>query len=190
MRLRLQRNTLTTTPQYPWFPFKWYSATVAGKSFDKVAMLVPVKVNEIKANFITQFDLGSDASLLYENSIKNYFPTRSQLYSLVDTAQRSVSDNGSVSYPTSGGLAFTFGGTSIPRPLLMSKHGDTVPQDSLYTASEKMIGTIGSDFLKNKVLIIDYPQRRMCVLDSVDAYWRAKTTFVAGRVKKTDFTSR
>ena len=173
-------------PAYAWFPFNWYGQTIGSRYYDKLAIIVPVKINDLKANFVTQFDLGSDATLLYENAIKNYFASRAQLYALVDTTHRGVADNGSINYRTKG-LPFTLGALVIPCPLLMAKHGDAVPPDSLHTSSEKLVGTIGSDFLKDKVLVIDYPRRRMCVLDSVDAYWRARTVFVAARVKNNRF---
>ena len=177
----VHKNLLTPAAPYPWFPFKWYSTTIGGKVFDKVAIIVPVKVADIKSHFIAQFDLGSDATLLYEDALKNYFASRAQLYARVDTVRRGVNDNGVVNYGTTG-LPLTMGAGAIPRPLLMTRYGEAVPPDSLYTASDKLVGTIGADFLKNKVLVIDYPQRRMCVLDSVDRYWRAKTTFVPSRL--------
>ncbi len=65
----------------------------------------------------------------------------------------------------------------------MTRQGEPVAPDSLRSRSHKLVGTIGTDFLDHKVLVIDYPRQRMCVLDSVDAYWRARTTFVAGRTK-------
>ena len=173
-------------PQYPWFPFKWYNTTIGGKPFEKVAILVPVKVSDVKGNFIAQFDLGSDATVLYEEALKNYFASRAQLYARVDTTRRGVNDNGVVIYGTKS-LPLALGPGTIPHPLLMTKYGDPVAIDSLYTASDKLIGTIGSDFLKNKVLVIDYPQHRMCVLDSVDRYWRARTTFVSARVLNNRF---
>lgn len=178
-----QQDSLPSVPSYPWFPFTWYSAQLEGKQFDKVAMLVPVQLNNLRGNFITQFDLGSDATILYENTLKNYFPSRAQLYAAVDTTQRFVSDNGSISHPTTG-LPLHLGQTTIAHPVLARNSGDVVAKDSLRTASPKVIGTIGSDFLKNKILVIDYPRKRMCVLDSVDAYWRAHITFVASRVRK------
>lgn len=169
-------------PAYRWFPFKWYSDKIEGKTFDKLAMLVPVTIEGIRANLITQFDLGSDATLLYENSIINYFATRRELYAHVDTTQRSVSDVGTVSYQTRG-LSFDLGTTRISRLQLVANYGDAIPVDSLHTPSDKLVGTIGGDFLRGKALVIDYPRRRMCLLDSVDAYWRARTSFVASRVQ-------
>ena len=166
---------------YSWFPFTWYTAKLKGKKY-QFAILVPVKIKGLQANFVTQFDLGSDATVLYENTLKNYFPTRSQLYAQVDTTHRGTTDTGIIHYHTTG-LPVTFGGTQVAHPLLYAKHGEVVPLDSLHTNSQKLVGTIGGDFLAGKVLIIDYPQQRMCVLDSVDAYWRARTSFVSSRVK-------
>lgn len=179
----VQRAALPAGSSYPWFPFTWSSAQIEGKKVDKLAMLVPVQLNDLQGHFITQFDLGSDATILYEKALRNYFPTRTQLYAAVDTTQRFVSDNGSTSHPTTG-LPLRLGQITIPHPVLARNRGNVVPPDSLHTTSPKMIGTIGADFLKDKVLVIDYPHQRMCVLDSVDAYWRTHTNFVASRVRK------
>ena len=181
------RNAPLSAPPYPWFPFTWYRTTIAGKPFDKVAIIVPIKINDLPGNLVTQFDLGSGTTFLYEDAIKNYFASRAQLYAHVDTTQRGTTDAGHVHYATRG-LPFTFGGAVVPAPRLMARHGDPVPLDSLRSPSPKPVGTIGADFLDRKVLVIDYPRRRMCVLDSVDAYWRARTTFVAGRVKDNRFS--
>lgn len=181
-----QKGVSAQHPSYPWFPFKWYSATIEGKSFDKAAIIVPAKVAGLKGNFIAQFDLGSDATLLYEGALKNYFASRAQLYAQVDTTQRGVNDSGVVNYGTTG-LPLVMGGSTIPNPLLMTKYGEPVPPDSLFTASDKLVGTIGSDFLKGRILVIDYPQRRMCVLDSLDRYWRASTAFVPCKMKNGRF---
>ena len=180
------KSALVSSPPYPWFNFKWASATLSERSFDKVAIVVPVRVGDLGGNFTAQFDLGSESTFLYEDAIKNYFASRAQLYAQVDTARRGTTDAGNRHYGTTG-LPFAFGGSVIPHPRLMTKMGDVVPRDSLRTASDKLIGTIGADFLKGKVLVIDYPQHRMCVLDSVDAFWRARAVFVAVRLRRNQF---
>ncbi|RFP67066.1 hypothetical protein D0N36_00850 [Hymenobacter lapidiphilus] len=136
----------------------------------------------MQANFAAQFDLGSDATLLYGDALKNYFATRAQLYALLDTTRRGMSDSGIRNYGTTG-LPVAFGPTQVARPLFMAGYGDEVPVDSLHTKSQKLVGTIGGDFVVGKVLVIDYPQQRMCVLDSVDAYWQARTSFVTSQVR-------
>ncbi|OWP64910.1 hypothetical protein CDA63_00705 [Hymenobacter amundsenii] len=174
------RPVTKSAATYPWFPFTWHTAKLSGKEH-KVALLVPVKVKDLDANFIAQFDLGSDATLLYGEALKNYFATRAQLYALLDTTRSGMSDSGIRNYGTTG-LPVVFGPMQVARPLFMSGYGDEVPQDSLHTKSPKSVGTIGGDFVAGKVLVIDYPQQRMCVLNSVDAYWEARTTFVKSRV--------
>ncbi|MET4107570.1 hypothetical protein [Hymenobacter sp. UYP22] len=178
-----QRAKIPAEPVYPWFNFTWYKAQVAGRTFDKAAMLVPVQLLGLRGNFVAQFDLGSDGTSLYENALRNYFASRAQLYATVDTTQRLVSDGGQVSYVTAG-LPLHVGPTIIAHPVLARGAGELVSKDSLHSTTPKMIGTIGANFPKGKVLIIDYPRQRMCVLDSVDTYWRARTTFVASRMRK------
>jgi hypothetical protein len=42
-------------------------------------------------------------------------------------------------------------------------YGEPIPTDSIYTSTEKNIGTIAPDLFKDKYLIIDYPNKRICV---------------------------
>lgn len=182
-----QRPSPRRSPSYPWFPFAWYSEQINGKLVEKLAILVPVKVNDLRGNFVMQFDLGSDATTVYENTVAPYFANHTQLYALVDTAQHGLSDSGLRSYRTRG-LALTLGPLRIPHPRLTAKFGDPVSPDSLYTTSQKLAGTIGGDIFAGKVLVIDYPHQRMCVLDSMDAYWRTRTRFVTSQVKENRFT--
>lgn len=173
-------------PGVAWFPFQWAGEKVDGKYYDKVAMCLPVQVQQLRGRFIAQFDLGSDATLLYEEALKNYFPSRQQLYALLDTTQRGTNDVGNHNYATRG-LPLRLGALVIPHPRLLAGQGEAVPPDSLYTASEKLVGTVGADFLTNKVLVIDFPGRRMAVLDSVDAAWRVRTAFVPARIRHNRF---
>lgn len=41
-----------------WIPFKWTGDSVSGRYFDKSSMLIPVKIDNIPANFNMQFDMG------------------------------------------------------------------------------------------------------------------------------------
>ena len=45
--------------------------------------------------------------------------------------------------------------------------GDSILVDSINTASEKKIGTIGADIFQGKVLVIDYPNQRLCIVNDV-----------------------
>ncbi|HEY4148552.1 MAG TPA: hypothetical protein VGM41_06480 [Chitinophagaceae bacterium] len=76
------------TDKYDWFDFRWEGYTVAGQYFDKAALMVPVRLNELNGNYIVQFDMGSNATMLYGNSIVNYFGSRANLLALVDTTSK------------------------------------------------------------------------------------------------------
>ena len=41
--------------------------------------------------------------------------------------------------------------------------GDNITADSINTKTAKDIGTIAPDLFENKVLIIDYPNKRICI---------------------------
>src|SRR5215216_2672995 len=79
------QNKLPKDPdRYNWFSFKWYADSVSGRYFDKLALTLPVEINNLKGNFITQFDLGSNSTDLYGNCLKNYFDSREELLSMLD----------------------------------------------------------------------------------------------------------
>lgn len=172
------KNT-SSSENYPWFPFSWYSAKISGKNFDKVAMLVPVKVNDLNADFTLQFDLGSDATLVYGNTISSYY-TESEIKSFLIENSRSTDNGGKLVYKTKG-LIYHLGKLSKDNLVYKENYGDKIAKDSLFTRKPKHIGTLGADVFNDKILIIDYPNKRMCVLDSLDEYWRNATTFVDAR---------
>jgi hypothetical protein len=178
-----QKKSLPGAEKYDWFPFQWQGDTVSNRYFDKLAITIPIHIDGIKGNTVAQFDMGADVTSLYGNAIKHYFGTRQQLFSRVDTTGRDVSDAGSIYYRTKD-VDIRVGKQTIERVYLQDNYGDEIPADSLYTSSAKVLGTIGADFAKDKILIIDYPHQRMCLLDTVDAYWKDHTTFTACRIKK------
>ena len=65
--------------KYNWFTFYWEGNTIAGQHFDKAAILIPIQMNDFKGYNVAQFDLGSNATILYGNTIKNYFGSRDWL---------------------------------------------------------------------------------------------------------------
>ncbi|ARS38983.1 hypothetical protein CA265_04550 [Sphingobacteriaceae bacterium GW460-11-11-14-LB5] len=176
-----QKKTLPLN-SYKWFPFMWHAAKISGKQFDKVAILVPAKIDRIPAGFILQFDLGSDATSVYGNTLSSYY-TPQEYDAFIVKSAKYTSDAGHTSYDTKG-LQLKFGAFSVNNILLKDKYGDEIPKDSLYTKSPKILGTLGADAFKDKILVIDYSKQRMCVLDEMDDFLKKKTTFVETRYQK------
>jgi hypothetical protein len=50
---------------------------------------------------------------------------------------------------------------------MIRDYGDTLTKDSIFTTSSKQIGTIGVDICRDKILIIDYPNKRFCLLNEL-----------------------
>lgn len=168
--------------KYNWFSFKWYADSVSGRYYDKLAIVLPVEINNLKGNFITQFDLGSNSTDLYGNSLKNYFNSREELLSLLDTSKK-IGSGDDIHYKTKD-FVIKLSDQRITDIWFMDKFGSEIPKDSLQSTSDKLIGTVGANFTKNKVLILDYPNKRMCVLDSMDTYWNTKASFIDCIVKR------
>jgi hypothetical protein len=176
------QNKLPQKPQqYNWFSFQWYADSVSGRYYDKLAITLPVAIDNLKGNFITQFDLGSNSSHLYGNTIKNYFNSREDLLAMLDTAKKLGSGD-DISYKNKN-FVIKLSSQSITDIWFMDKYGEEIKKDSLYTKTDKLIGTIGANLTQNRVLIIDYPNKKMCVLDSMDNYWNTKATFIDCIVK-------
>ncbi len=175
-------NSQKQTDQYPWFSFSWYSADISGKHFDKLAILVHTKVNDLNADFTLQFDLGSNSTSIYGNTISSYY-REDEIKSMIIETTKSTTDAGKIVYDTKG-LTYHLGKFSIDNLAFIEKYGEAIAKDSLFTKTSKHIGTLGANVFKNKTLIIDYPNQRMCVLDSLDNYWESRVTFVQAQTKR------
>jgi hypothetical protein len=167
--------------KYDWFPFQWVGDSVANQYFDKAAIFVSIQVNHLKGNTVAQFDLGSNATMLYGNAIKNYFGSRAALLAMTDTSTKATNESGIVTYQAKG-VSIALGKTVYRNTILYDNYGDEIPGDSLYTTSSKLVGTIGADIVKGRVLIIDYPHQRMCLLDTLDDFWTSHTSFVVTKI--------
>jgi hypothetical protein len=50
----------TFAQKLEWIPFKWVGENLSGKYFDKVAMVIPVTIDDLPYKFNMQFDLGGN----------------------------------------------------------------------------------------------------------------------------------
>ena len=52
-----------------WIPFQWHGDSIGNKYFDKLAIVVPVKIDNLPYNFGMQLDLGAVETMFYEKNI-------------------------------------------------------------------------------------------------------------------------
>jgi hypothetical protein len=146
-----------------WIPFEWVSDSISGKYFDKLAINIPVSIDGLPHKFNMQFDLGAVTTVIYGNSIAKYLDKYSGFNNKIDST-KSFIINGQKN-PMFKNVGLNLGNVSFGERNIgyFKDYGEPIPIDSIYTSSEKHIGTIAPDLFKDKYLIIDYPNKRICV---------------------------
>jgi len=121
-------------------PFVWSSDTLNGEVFNKIAMKIPVKFEDDSLTYYFQFDTGSNKSFLYTGGkVDSVFFNR---------------------LTNSNGVSSSLGTLNLlPRK-----------SNSIRTVNGKItIGTIGSDFLSDKIIEIDFPNQKINFIESYDS---------------------
>jgi hypothetical protein len=158
-----------------WIPFNWEGDSVSGKYFDKLAITIPVSVDNLPHKFNMQLDLGALNTMFYGNSIKPYLDNYSSLKSKIDTTLTFRAQS-QTNYMLKDVLLklgnVSFGARNIGN---FSNFGDVISKDSVMTNSEKHIGTIAPD-------IIDYRNKRICVTAKVPQEY-SKASFQKYKIK-------
>ncbi|WP_299286896.1 hypothetical protein [uncultured Mucilaginibacter sp.] len=169
-------STVTTNAQdLKWIPFKWAGDSVSGKYFDKLGINIPVKINNIPANFNMQFDLGAVRTVIYGNSIKPYLDVCPDLKNKIDTSKKFLIQGKINPMFTNMNLKMSTTSFKDINVGYFENFGSKINQDSILTNSEKHIGTIGPDIFQNKILIIDYPKNRISVCQELPKQYKLAT---------------
>ncbi|RMH48238.1 MAG: hypothetical protein D6694_00750, partial [Gammaproteobacteria bacterium] len=140
---------------------------ISGREFERAAMVVPFEIEGIRDRFIAQLDLGSEGSVLYENGLKNYFDSYPWLRAKIDSSRSVYFDENRV-YEFKD-IVLKMGSSYVwhRNTYVMVGFGDEVPKDSVGSMVPKHIGTIGRDLFRDNILILDYPGKRLCMVDAL-----------------------
>ncbi len=172
-----------------WANFEWAGDSLGNKYFDKVAMFIPVNFKGVPHNFLAQLDLGSDISIVYVNSFKAYLSTYPEFGRKLDTILSEVAigkeNQGEIKDIELSLDSFL---TQLKSVVYYKKFGGEIPADSISSLTKKHIGIIGADIVKNKVLLIDYKNNRIAIVDSLNPKQTDKFNFLDckitnGRIK-------
>ncbi|WP_431216387.1 hypothetical protein ACQ86N_18245 [Puia sp. P3] len=119
-----------------------------------------MKVNDIPANFTMQFDLGAVKTVIYGKSIKPYLAAYPALKSRIDTSKKFLIQG--ENNPVFTNMELRTDGINFKAVEVgyFENFGSQISPDSIYSKTEKHIGTIGPDLFKNSILIIDYPGKK------------------------------
>lgn len=152
----------------PWIPFAWKSESISGKVVEKTSFSIPLSIEGIPHSFDAQFDLGAATTMLYGNTIAPYL----EKYGVrADTTQTIYIQGEPCPVLPKAALklgAVAFQGTNVA---LFQGYGDLMTADSISTPTIKHAGTVAADLFNDGVLVIDYPNERLCRLDSIPGDW-------------------
>ncbi len=157
-----------------WIQFNWIGDSVSGRYFDKLAITIPVTLDKLPHQFNMQLDLGAVTTVIYGNSIQPYLVKYAELKNKIDTTLTFLMQGQKTSMFKSMGLKLgnvSFGNVNM---CYFEKFGDSISMDSINSLSVKHIGTIAPDIFQDKLLIIDYSNKRICISDDLPkAYSKA-----------------
>ena len=165
-----------------WIPFNWNGDSVSGKYFDKLAMTIPVTLDNLPNKINMQLDLGAYETVIYGNSIKPYLEKYSELNNKLDTTLKfKIQSQTNYKFKN---VALKLGNVSFGNRNIghFKNFGDNISKDSINTSTERSIGTIGPDLFENKILIIDYPNKRIAVTTELPKQF-SKTQFKHYKIK-------
>ncbi len=168
----------------PWIKFNWKGEILSDRYFDKVAMTIPVKIDDLPYNFNAQLDLGAVNTMFYGKPIAPYLQLFPDLNNKLDTSRKAVYIEGRAC-PLFHHINLTLDQVSFPGISVahFSDYGGFMPVDSAKTLSSKHIGTIAPDLFQNKILLIDYPNQRICVINDLPLLMEKEASFVPVKIE-------
>lgn len=144
--------TNNSNPKIEWNEFVWMEDTFGEEYYSKAAILIPFRFNGINEDYYLQLDTGA-SSLLYGNSFYDVEPSY-RVIKKKDKRPYVVSIDGTFS-----NYVFTnenFG--------LLQDYGATL--EELKEAEYKLVGSLGLDFFKNRILIIDFSEEKFAIFNN------------------------
>lgn len=136
-----------------WTPFRWVSATIGGRTFDKAALYVPLTADTLSGTYWLQLDTGADSDVWLHTAPLDQLLSRRG--AVRDTTTWFEIPTGRIgTYPLRN-HAVNIRGFA----------GDTVRADDPLPK----IGTLGLNFFRTRALLLDFPAERFAIIDSATA---------------------
>jgi hypothetical protein len=174
-------NTLSL----PWIKFNWVGDSLANRYFDKIAITIPIRIDHLPYNnLVAQLDLGAVHTMFYGKSLAPYLQLSPELARKYDTTKRKEWENNVPNFFFYH-VNITLDQVSFPDREIenYANFGDSLTVDSVKTSTMKIVATIAPDLFQNKFLIIDYPNQRICVLDSLPGSIIQRASFVPIKIR-------
>jgi len=159
--------------------FYWSPAEISGRHFDKAAMFLPISLDTVSETHYSQFDLGSDATIFYQNNLKsitayNYLKFDSLSDSNPERPLFMIRD-----------VNLKIGKIKMGKRNVLGfyNYGEPIAKKNSAPVAENSLGTIGADIFQNKLLIIDFPNHTISVLDTANSTLEKYFSFEKCRIE-------
>lgn len=159
-------NQLTIQTNNSYIPFKWESDVLNYEVNPYAAMLLPVTLKGCPRVFYMQFDLGASSSMFYKNKLD-----------AINQKFKNISIQSKKGKDILTNYSFDLGGIEVTAKKINVHQYENSGIDWADTSANEIIGTIGSDLIENKILVIDYPGTKIFVGDKIPDSLSAKTRF-------------
>jgi hypothetical protein len=138
-------NQLTITNETGQLAMVWAASPDTPK--DKYsALLVPVRFSGIEREFLMQFDLGHTSTVFYEEKLRD----------ILERMKQSSPEQLSGTTNTQP-LEFDVGNVHVVANKVATRRANTAGIDWSNLEKPELIGTLASDFIEGKILVMDYP---------------------------------
>lgn len=132
--------------------FEWQSFELDGIKYEHGALFLPVYIDSIDREYKMQFDLGLNVSAIYENPLQTILTEHPHL------KRKIVARNDYKILRVNTRIGNY--SSSVDTLFVYEDHGDQKSYDSL-----SVIGSIGANEVENKILLIDFPNTTLAILN-------------------------
>ncbi|MDX2219191.1 MAG: hypothetical protein SF172_09220 [Burkholderiales bacterium] len=136
-------------------PFEWAPAVHGSVINPQGTMFIPVTIGGCK-RFRMLFDLGAASSVLYRPKMDN-LGERCAVPPMIERGGERYALN----------MDIVFGEAIIYAPEIWQRMTGGTPIDWVNPDKPELIGAMGADFIENKVVVIDYPAKKLYIGDAV-----------------------
>ncbi|MFP2997177.1 hypothetical protein ABN763_14770 [Spongiivirga sp. MCCC 1A20706] len=154
--------------------FNWVNDSIGDYYEAQAAIVIPLKIKGLAHNFYAQFDTGSPHSYIYENDLKSLRKLGLKFTEVVKEEAHYIEQ-----------LNFNLNGNRIEASMIKILKGYGNTFDKRDTITNIKIGTIGSDFVANRITAIDFKNQTIQLFDE-----RPEWMGDLGVFKAFDFTAR
>ncbi len=155
----------TDKTKISWARFDWGGNTLSGKYYDKAYMQIPCKLEGLPNIFTFQFDLGADMTGVYENSFSSFYLFNQNLGNKIERLKSPIQFWNKNKVFRNYKISFGSYTATNEVGFIYRNYGEQFANPTLVDTFH--LGTIGADLFKDKILIIDYPNKRFAICDTI-----------------------